>query len=106
MELKRLNAVTFEEVIYDNYEKCLVLFAKKKCHVCQEVTPMLEEISDKYKDKFGFYYVDVEEDKDLFNRFSLRGVPTILFFKEGEYQGKLAGKLEEEQVEEKIAETL
>jgi len=106
MELKNLNAVTFEEIVYDNCENCLVVFSRKTCHVCAEVVPMVEEIAEKYKDKFGFYRVDSEEQRDLYNRFSLRGVPQLLFFKDGEYQGKLAGKVEEEQLEEKIEELL
>ena len=106
MPLQQLNSSRFEEVIYDNCEPCLVIFSKKDCHVCKEVVPMLDELHPQYEGKFGFYYVDVEEDKNLFQRFSLKGVPQVLFFKEGEYQGKLAGKVEEETVEEKIAEVL
>jgi len=106
MELKSLNAATFEEIIYDNCENCLVVFSRKTCHVCAEVVPMVEEVAEMYKDKLGFYYVDVEKEKGLYNRFSLRGVPQLLFFKDGEYQGKLSGEVEEEQLEEKIAEVL
>lgn len=54
--------------------------------VCQEVHPILDEIEEEYKDKdFGFYHVDVEDEKDLFNRFSLKGVPQVLFFNDGEF---------------------
>lgn len=106
MSLQRLNSSRFEEIIYDNCEPCLVIFSKKDCHVCKAVVPMLEELRSQYEGKFGFYYVDVEEDKDLFQRFSLKGVPQVLFFNDGEFKGKLAGKVEEEAVEEKIAEVL
>lgn len=106
MSLPQLNSSRFEEIIYDNCEPCLVIFSRKACHVCKEVVPMLEELQPQYKGKFGFYYVDVEEDKNLFQRFSLKGVPQILFFNEGEYQGKLAGNVEEEKIEDKIAEIL
>ena len=106
MELKKLNPISFEEVIYDNCENCLVVFSRKDCHVCMEVVPLIEEIAEKYIGKFGFYSVDVEEEKDLYNRFPLRGVPSIMFFNDGNYKGKLAGKVEEEQIEEKIAEML
>ncbi|AQS58087.1 thioredoxin family protein [Desulforamulus ferrireducens] len=106
MALQQLNANRFEEIIYDECEPCLVLFSRKDCHVCQEVAPMLAELKPQYEGKFGFYYVDVEEDRELFKRFSLKGVPQILFFNEGEYQGKLAGQVEEDEVEEKIAEVL
>lgn len=106
MSLQQLNSSLFEEIIYDNCEPCLVIFSRKDCHVCKEIVPMLEELQPQYDGKFGFFYVDVEEDKNLFQRFSLKGVPQILFFNNGEYQGKLAGKVEEEDVEEKIAAVL
>jgi len=106
MSLQQLSSNRFEEIIYDNCEPCLVTFSKKTCHVCKEVVPMLEELYPQYEGKFGFYYVDVEENKNLFQRFSLKGVPQILFFNKGEYQGKLAGNVEEEKVEDKIAEVL
>ncbi|WP_434510644.1 thioredoxin family protein [Desulfitobacterium sp. AusDCA] len=106
MSLDQLNANRFEETIYDKGEACLVIFSRKTCHVCQGVVPILEEMQPKYEGKFGFYHVDVEEDKNLFQRFSLKGVPQILFFKDGEYQGKLAGAVEEEQIEDKISEVM
>lgn len=106
MSLTQLNSKSFEEKIYDNGEKCLVVFSREDCHVCKEVVPMVEELQSNYGGEFGLYYVNVEEDKALYQSFSLKGVPQILFFKEGEYQGKLAGKVEEEQIEEKIAEIL
>lgn len=102
MSLQQLDPVSFEEIIYDNGEPCLVIFSRKSCHVCQGVVPVLEELEPKYQGKFGFYYVDVEENPPLYQRFSLKGVPQILFFNEGEFSGKLAGKVEDEQVEEKI----
>ena len=104
MALKQLDSNSFEEIINDNGEACLVLFSRKSCHVCKEVGPMVEDLAPKYSGKFGFYYVDVEENMTLFQRFSLKGVPQILFFKDGEYQGKLSGNVEEEVLEEKIAE--
>jgi len=102
MQLKQLNATSFEKIVYDDCEPCVVVFTRKSCHVCQEVEPMAEELSEKYEGKCGFYHVDVEEDKDLFQRFSLKGVPQILLFNNGEYQGKKAGLVEEDELAEKI----
>ncbi|MEG6522700.1 thioredoxin family protein [Desulfotomaculum sp. 1211_IL3151] len=106
MALKQLDSASFEEIIYVNCEPCLVIFSRETCHVCQGVVPVLEELQPKYDGKFGFYYVDVEENKSIFRQFSLKGVPQILFFKDGEYQAKLAGEVEEKQVEEKIESVL
>lgn len=104
MSLDRLDANSFEEIIYDNEEPCLVIFARKTCHVCKEIVPLLEELQPKYEGKFGFYYLDSEENKELLQRFSLKGVPQILFFKDGQYKAKLAGAIDEDEIIDKIAD--
>jgi thioredoxin 1 len=106
MQLKPLNTQTFEKVVYDDCEPCVVVFSRKTCHVCQEVIPMVEELAEKYVDKCGFYHVDVEEEKNLFQRFSLKGVPQILLFNNGEYQGKKAGLVETDELAGKIDQIL
>ena len=40
--MENLNATEFDERVFDDGEKCLVLFSRKDCHVCKEVHPMLE----------------------------------------------------------------
>ncbi|NLW25228.1 MAG: thioredoxin family protein [Clostridia bacterium] len=106
MALQKLNPDNFSEKVYENEEACLVVFSRKSCHVCQSVLPILEELAPKYEGKFPFYYVDAEEHKSLFQSFSLKGVPQILFFNEGAYQGKMAGQIDEDELEDKIAEIL
>ncbi len=106
MSLQQLNSNQFEETIYDNCEPCLVIFSRKSCHICKEVLSVLEKLQSQYEGEFGFYFVDAEENNNLCQRFSLMGVPQIVFFNEGEYKGKLAGAVEAKEVKEKIAEVL
>jgi thioredoxin 1 len=105
MGLKKLDAVGLE-MIYETGECCVIGFSRKNCHVCQTVMPALVAVSGHYEGRINFYQVDVETDRNLYSRFSLKGVPTILFFKEGEYQGKMTGLVDEEQIKEKIAALL
>ena len=101
--MEKINENQFVEKINDEGEKCLVLFSRKSCHVCQEVHPMIEEIEEDYKDKdFGFYHVDIEEQKDLFSKFTLKGVPQVLFFDNGDCIYKVGGKQEEDVYTDKI----
>lgn len=104
MSIQHLDSNHFDEIIYDNAEPSLVIFSRESCNICQGVVLILEDLQSKYNGNYHFYYVDVEKQKNLFRRFSLQGVPQILFFKEGEYQGKLAGRMVDEQIEEKITE--
>ncbi len=103
-KLKKLDSDEFEKIVYEKETPCLVVFMRKTCHVCEEVVPVLEEMEDSQKDKCSFYAVDAEEQKNLFNRFSLKSIPQILFFNKGDYSAKLAGQVEEEAIEAKIAE--
>ncbi len=102
MAITKIDSNRFNDVIYDNSEACVVAFTRKDCRVCKEVVPKLEEVAGSYDGKLTFYNVDMEEEKSLFKKLSLKGVPQLLFFKDGELYGKLAGDVEEEDIEEKI----
>ena len=106
--MKKLDGPSFEEIIYDDGEPCLVIFSRQSCHVCQQVHPKIEELSEdsQYEGKFSFYEVDVEEEPGMISRFSLKGVPQVLFFNDGEFLGKLAGDHPNEEYEEKIEEII
>lgn len=102
--MEKLNESAFDEIVYDNAEPCLVVFTRKSCHVCQGIHPRLEELAteEAYEGRFGFYEVDVEEQNSLFQRFSLKGVPQVLFFDEGNYKGKLVGDHDIDEYADKI----
>ncbi|MDR1321748.1 MAG: thioredoxin family protein [Gracilibacteraceae bacterium] len=104
MALEKLNQETFEEKVMQGSGKCIVVFSRKNCRVCKEVVPMLEELEPELHDVCAFYAVDVEEEAPLYQRFPLKGVPSVMFFSGGDYQGKMAGPVSEDMVREKIAE--
>ncbi len=101
-KLKKLTTEEFEATVYTNEEPCLVIFMRKTCHVCEEVVPVLEDMEANHREKCSFYAVDVEEQKQLFHSFSFKSIPQILFFNKGEYHAKLAGLVEEEDIENSI----
>lgn len=106
LSLPHIDSNDFDEIIYDNAEPSLIIFSRENCNICKGMVLVLEELQEKYNGIYNFYYVDVEKQMNLFQRFSLQGVPQILFFKDGAYQGKLAGHVIDEKVEEKIAEVV
>jgi thioredoxin 1 len=102
MSLQQLNATDFDDVVYEKGGPCLVVFSRKDCHVCKKVVPALQELQSRYEGRFGFYHVDIEESASLFRRFSLKGVPQILYFDRGQFKGKQVGLVGDDEVEEKI----
>ena len=106
MNLKKLNAFSFDQKILEHGESCLVAFTSKDCHACKQVIPLLAEMSQRNNPGFHYYFVNADENKDLYKKYAVKSIPTILFFKEGIFKGKLAGKLGEEVLEKKISELL
>lgn len=61
-------------------EKPVILkFSATWCQPCKTLTPILEEISNEYKDKLDVYEIDVEEQQELASMFGIRSVPSMLF---------------------------
>ncbi len=49
------------------------------CGPCKALSPILEEVADKYKDQIYVYKVDVDQQEELAALFNIRSVPSFLF---------------------------
>ncbi|AND84945.1 thiol reductase thioredoxin [Clostridium tyrobutyricum] len=81
----------FDRLTFDNKIPVLVLFYAKRCGVCKMLYPILEEIAEYYFRKLKIYSVDVDRYETLAQRFRLKGIPTVLMFKNGEVVEKIVG---------------
>lgn len=60
------------------------------CKPCKTISPILEELSEEYKDKIIIYKINVEDENELASMFNVRNIPSVLFIpKEGEPQMKV-----------------
>ena len=93
-----LDQELIDEKLTKNHENCVILFSKKGCPICQQVTPIIEELEQEYSDSdVHFYHVDSIKEKELMSKMFLKGVPQVLFFKDGDFRGKYAGIRDEEE---------
>ena len=65
----------------------LIQFSASWCGPCQQLKPIVEKISNDMSDKIDCYYHDIESQPNEPTKYSVRGVPTILLFKEGNPSG-------------------
>ena len=83
-DIKNLNLDNFDNEISKSKTPVLVDFWAEWCGPCKSLTPILEEISDDMSDKIQVVKVNLDENQDLAMKYSIRSIPTLLLFKQGQ----------------------
>jgi thioredoxin 1 len=82
---------TFKELVLRSPEPVLVDFWAEWCGPCKQVGPMVEELARDFAGRARMVKVDVDKNPKLSSRFSIRSIPTLMVFKDGEPQQTLVG---------------
>ena len=90
--MKIINAAEFEELIKNGMS--FVDFFADWCGPCKMLGPVLEEVSKDYPD-IEFVKVNVDDNMDLAEKFSIMSIPQVFMFKDGEVIGKFGGYRDE-----------
>jgi len=72
------------------------------CGPCKMISPIVEELANEYEGKAVFGKINTDENPDLASKFSIRGIPTLMFFKGGKKIDDIVGAVPKAQLEEKI----
>jgi len=82
---------TFDEVVLKSDKPVLVDFWAAWCGPCRMLTPIVEELSQDFKDKAVITKVDVDANQEFAAKYGVRNIPTVLIFKGGEVVDKQVG---------------
>ena len=81
----------FEEQVLKNEKPVLVDFWAEWCGPCKMVGPILEEISDEMSDQVIIAKLDIDKEVNTGTKYSIRGIPTMLLFSNGEIKSTKVG---------------
>jgi len=80
----------------------LVDFWAPWCGPCRTVTPILDQLAEAYAGKIKIAKINVDENPQTASRFSIRSIPTLLFFKDGTLVNSLTGARSRQELERYI----
>ena len=89
--IKHISDSTFESDVLQADKPVLVDYWAEWCGPCKMIAPILDEVSESYKDKLQIAKMNVDENRDIPAKFGIRGIPTLMLFKDGELAGTLVG---------------
>ena len=84
MATKAISDASFQQDVIDADKPVLVDFWAEWCGPCKMIGPALEEISEELGDKVVIAKVNIDENPDAPGKYGVRGIPTMILFKNGE----------------------
>jgi thioredoxin 1 len=84
---------SFEDDVLKSGEPVLLDFWAEWCGPCKMIAPMLDEIADEFKTKVRIAKINIDDNPKTPQRFSVRGIPTLILFKNGQVEGQKVGAL-------------
>jgi thioredoxin 1 len=93
---------TFEEEVLNSNTPVLVDFWAEWCGPCKMIAPVLDELAGDYTGKVKVCKMDVDANKETPAKFGIRGIPTLIIFKDGSAEATKVGALSKAQLVEFI----
>jgi thioredoxin 1 len=85
-----LSSANFKTTV-DSGTPVLVDFWAPWCGPCRVIAPILEEVAKEFEGKARVAKVNVDDSPDIASQFGVRGIPTLILFKEGQIKGQMVG---------------
>ena len=93
---------TFDSVVLQSQELVMVDFWATWCGPCKIIAPVVEELSKEYEGKVTFVKVNTDENTDIATKYNIRGIPTLMFFKDGKVADQVVGAVPKAQLKSKL----
>ncbi|MCJ8325427.1 MAG: thioredoxin TrxA [Rhizobiales bacterium] len=95
---------SFEADVLKSSKPVIVDFWADWCGPCKQIGPALEELAIEMGDKVSIAKVNIDENPDTPMQFGVRGIPTLLLFKNGELAATKVGAMPKSKIAEWIEE--
>lgn len=108
MEVKLIdvNDADFDSLVLQSNLPVVVDFWAPWCGPCKAVSPIIEKMAAAHGGKVQFAKLNIDDNADITQKYGIKSVPTILFFKDGQMVDKLVGMVTAAKLEESVQNVL
>ena len=96
----------FNKDILESPKPVMVDFWAEWCGPCKQIAPILEEISVEKENLISVFKLNIDENPLTPQRYGVRGIPTIMLFKDGQLVDQKVGSLPKSSINEWIESSL
>ena len=89
---------TFEKEVINSSDPVLVDYWAEWCGPCKMIAPILEEIASEYTGKVRIAKLNIDENPQTPPKYGIRGIPTLMLFKDGNVEATKVGALSKSQL--------
>lgn len=93
---------SFQTEVLGSEQVTVVDFWAEWCGPCKMMTPVIDELSTEYAGKAVIGKLNVDDNPEVPMNYNVRGIPTFLFFKNGELKDKIVGATTKQAIKDKI----
>ncbi len=97
-----INNESFEHDVLQSSQLTIVDFWAPWCGPCKTMAPILDEIASHYVNTVKVAKLNVDENSETAERFNVIGIPTLIFFRDGQIVDRLVGAVPRNQLETRI----
>ena len=96
--IKHTTDANFEQDVLKSTTPVLIDYWAEWCGPCRMVAPILDEIAGQYQGRLNIMKVNVDENRSVPAKYGIRGIPTLMLFKDGDVAATKVGALSKSQL--------
>jgi thioredoxin 1 len=97
-KIKHVTDTTFNSEVLESSLPVLVDYWAEWCGPCKMIGPIIDESADSYADRLSVAKINVDENQAVPSRYHVRGIPTLMIFKNGEVVATKVGAMSKSQL--------